>query len=51
MVASGKRPGSFTGLDRFGRVVNQRWRKSATVLERLEYGGIRLVLAGKRTAT
>src|SRR5207237_6530639 len=28
----------YTGLDRFGRVVNQRWLSSGTVTDRFQYG-------------
>ncbi|MEX2381676.1 MAG: hypothetical protein WD490_04780, partial [Opitutales bacterium] len=28
----------YTGWDRFGRVIDVRWLKSATALERLKYG-------------
>jgi RHS repeat-associated protein len=29
---------AYTGWDRFGRIVDQRWLKSATAVERLQYG-------------
>ena len=28
----------YTGLDRFGRVVDQRWIKAGTAVERVQYG-------------
>jgi RHS repeat-associated protein len=35
---SGDAGDQYTGLDRFGRVVDQRWEKSGTDLERVKYG-------------
>jgi RHS repeat-associated protein len=35
---SGDAGDQYTGLDRFGRVVNQRWDLNGTDLERLKYG-------------
>jgi hypothetical protein len=34
---SGDAGDQYTGLDRFGRVVDQRWDLSGTELERLKY--------------